>query len=75
MKRYDVKITDNNLPLVLTIPETARSLRVGTGRCYELARCGRLRSIRVGKRILVPRDAIFEFLEAAEEQTQTEMGR
>lgn len=55
------------LPLVLTVPEAAKQLRVGIGRCYELTRCGRLRNIRVGKRILIPRAAIFEFLGVAEE--------
>lgn len=55
------------LPLVLTVPEAAKQLRVGIGRCYELTRCGRLRNIRIGKRILIPRAAIFEFLGVAEE--------
>lgn len=54
--------TREALPLVLTVPEAAEKLRIGLGRCYELARCGRLRSIKIGKRILIPRAAIFEFL-------------
>ena len=54
-------------PLVLTVPEAAKQLRIGIGRCYELARCGRLRSIKIGKRILVPGTAIFEFMEMPEE--------
>ena len=55
------------LPLVLTVPEAAKKLRIGIGRCYELVRCGQLRSIKVGKRFLVPRGAIFEFLGMTEE--------
>ena len=55
------------LPLVLTVPEAARKLRIGIGRCYELTRCGRLRNVKVGKRILIPRTAIFEFLGMTEE--------
>lgn len=51
-----------NFPLVLTVPEAAKKLRIGIGRCYELARCGQLRSIKIGKRILIPRASIFEFL-------------
>lgn len=47
---------------VLNVPEAAKLLRIGINRCYELVRCGRLRSIKIGKRILVPRTAIFEFL-------------
>ena len=67
MKQREMESTAESLPLVLTVPETAKKLRVGIGRCYELARCGRLRSIKVGKRILVPRDALFEFLDATKE--------
>lgn len=47
---------------VLNVPEAAKLLRIGINRCYELVRCGRLRSIRNGKRILIPKVAIFEFL-------------
>lgn len=50
------------LPLVLTVPEAAKQLRVGIGCCYELARCGRLRSIKIGRKFLIPKAAIFEFL-------------
>ena len=52
----------NSESLVLTVPEAAKLLRIGIGRCYELARCGQLRSIKIGKRILIPRASIFEFL-------------
>lgn len=58
---------NDSLPLVLGVPEAAKILRIGLGRCYELTRCGRLRNIRIGKRILIPRAAIFEFLGVAEE--------
>lgn len=50
------------LPLVLTVPEAAKQLRVGIGRCYELVRCGRLRSIKIGKRFLIPKSAVFDVL-------------
>lgn len=63
IKKISITETGNNtFPLVLTVPEAAKQLRIGIGRCYELARCGRLRSIKIGKRILIPRTAIFEFL-------------
>lgn len=58
---------NDSLPLVLGVPEAAKILHIGLGRCYELTRCGRLRNIRIGKRILIPRAAIFEFLGVAEE--------
>lgn len=62
MELTNAKQQEKEESLVLTVPEAARKLRIGVGRCYELTRCGRLRSIRVGKRILIPRAAILEFL-------------
>ena len=62
MELTNAKQQEKEESLVLTVPEAARKLRIGVGRCYELTRCGRLRSIRVGKRILIPRTAILEFL-------------
>jgi excisionase family DNA binding protein len=55
------------LPLVLTVPEAAEKLRIGIGRCYELVRCGKLRNIKVGRRFLIPRTSIFEFLGVPDE--------
>lgn len=55
-------LAPNGLPLVLHVPDVAEVLRIGTGKVYELVRCGRLRSIKVGKKILIPRAAVFEFL-------------
>ena len=57
-----VPVSVECLPLALTVPEASEVLRVGRTVAYELVRCGRLRSIRIGKKIIVPRDAICEFL-------------
>lgn len=67
MKNENIEMGPGRLPLVLQVPDVAKTLRLGTGKVYELVRCGRLRSIKVGKKILVPRAAIFEFLGMAEE--------
>ncbi len=50
------------LPLTLTVPETAQMLRIGRNSCYNLVRCGAIRSLRVGRRLRIPRDAVAEFL-------------
>ena len=50
------------LPLTLTVLETGALLRIGRNKVYELVRCGRLRSLKIGRNIRVPRDAIAEFL-------------
>ena len=52
----------NTLPLTLTVPDASAVLRVGRSAVYNLVRCGRLRSLRIGHQIRIPRDAIFEFL-------------
>ena len=57
-------ISLDTLPLTLTVAQAGEVLRIGRSSTYALVRCGRLRSIRVGKMIRVPRDAIVEFLSA-----------
>lgn len=42
--------------------EVAFMLGVGRGRVYDLIRTGELRSIRVGRTILIPLTAVEEFL-------------
>ena len=55
-------VSIDSLPLALTVPEASEVLRIGRTVAYELVRCGRIRSIRIGKKIIIPRDAIAEFL-------------
>ena len=52
-----------DLPLVLTIPEVAKLLRVGRNSAYEAARRGELPTIRIGHRLLVPKAALEEMLQ------------
>lgn len=52
-------------PLTLTVDEAAALLRIGRGSAYALVRSGRLRSIKIGRRILIPASAIEDFLRAA----------
>ena len=54
----------NTLPLALTVPEASAVLRVGRHAVYELVRCGRLRSLKIGRQIRIPRDALEDFLAA-----------
>ena len=50
------------LPLALTVPEAGQVLRVGRNVAYDLVRSGQLRSVRVGKNIRIPRDALVDYL-------------
>jgi excisionase family DNA binding protein len=52
-----------DLPLVLTVPEAARALRISRGSAYEAVRSGELPSVRIGHSIRVPRHALLDLLE------------
>jgi excisionase family DNA binding protein len=53
---------NHDFRLVLTIPETARLLRISRGLAYEMARRGELPIIRLHRRLLVPRVALERML-------------
>ncbi len=53
------------LPTVLTIPETAKILRIGRNSAYEAARRGQIPTIKIGKRVLVLREALERLLAGA----------
>ena len=46
----------------LTVEEAGQILRVGRNTAYELVRCGKLPSVRVGKQIRIPRQALLDYL-------------
>jgi excisionase family DNA binding protein len=48
-----------------SVEEAARILGVSRGSAYTLARVGALPTIRLGKRLLVPKAALEKLLEAA----------
>lgn len=62
---YSTVTNFNELPLALTVLEAGQVLRVGRNVAYELVRSGQLRSVRVGKNIRIPRDALAEYLNLA----------
>lgn len=49
---------------LLPVAEAARRLGIGRTTTFELIRSGQLRSVTVGRRRLVPSDAIGEFVSA-----------
>jgi excisionase family DNA binding protein len=52
-----------DLPDVLTVPEAARLLRLGRNTVYEAVRRGELPSVRVGRRLLIPKPALQHLLD------------
>ena len=55
-----MKTTPSTVPRVLRVEEAAQLLGIGRSLAYELIRSGQLRSIKIGRRRLVPLDAIEE---------------
>ena len=51
-----------DLPLTLTVEEASQILRVGRNTAYDLVRCWKLRSIKVGKQIRIPKQALQDYL-------------
>ena len=47
---------------VLTVEEAAKRLRISRGSAYEAARRGQLPTIRIGRRLLVPKAAFERML-------------
>lgn len=56
----------DDLPMTLTVEEAGQVLRVGRNTAYDLVRCGQLRSIKVGKQIRIPKQALLEYLMSTE---------
>ena len=62
---YQTVEKDSNDSLVLTAGETARLLRLSKTTVYDQIRQGSIPSIRIGKRILIPKAALMRKLEEA----------
>lgn len=51
-----------DLPLTLRVEDLMPILGIGRNTAYELVRSGQIRSVRVGRQLRVPKDAVMEFL-------------
>ena len=60
MKSTYTNIED--LPLTLNAREAAQVLRISKSKVYELAQSGSFPAIRIGKRVVIPRDKLIEWL-------------
>ena len=54
----------DELPLALRVEDLMPILGIGRNTAYELVRSGQIRSVKVGRQIRVPKDAVMEFLGA-----------
>ncbi len=49
-------------PLTYTVEQVARLIGVSRGSCFEAVRRGEIPSIRIGRRVLVPRARLLAML-------------
>lgn len=54
----------DELPLTLRVEDLMPVLGIGRNTAYELVRCGKIRSIRIGRQLRIPKDALIEYLSA-----------
>ncbi len=52
----------DDLPLVLRVEDLMSALDIGRNAAYELVRSGQIRSIRVGRKRRIPKQAVEDFL-------------
>ncbi len=55
---------------ILTVCEAAEIMRISKPRMYELAESGEIRSVRVGRRVLVSRTSLMEFISGVTTSTK-----
>ena len=51
-----------DLPLTLTVEDLMPILGIGRNTAYELVRSGKIRSIRIGRQLRIPKDALVAYL-------------
>ena len=56
------------LPLMLSVPEMAAALGISRAGAYELARSERFPALRIGTRIVVPKDKLQEWVDKQTEK-------
>ena len=52
----------DELPLTLRVEDLTSILDIGRNTAYELIRCGKIRSIRIGKQLRIPKQALIDYL-------------
>ena len=52
----------DDLPLTLRVEDLMPVLGIGRNSAYELVRSGRIKSIRIGRNIRIPKSEVIRFL-------------
>jgi len=61
MENNDYRSFDD-LPLTLEVEDLMPILGIGRNTAYELVRCGKIRSIRIGRQLRIPKQALIDYL-------------
>ena len=56
----------DDLPLTLRVEDLMPILDIGRNTAYELVRSGQIRSVRIGRQLRVPKQALIDYLSAAD---------
>ena len=54
----------DELPLTLRVEELIPILGIGRNSAYELVRSGAIRSVKIGRQLRIPKQAIIDYLNA-----------
>jgi excisionase family DNA binding protein len=57
---------------VITVTEASRILRISRNLAYEAVRSGQIPSVKIGRRILIPRAALEGLLQSSQKQATHE---
>ena len=52
----------DDLPLALSIDDLMSVLKIGRSTAYDLVRTGKIRGVKVGHQIRIPREVLLDFL-------------
>ena len=52
----------DELPLTIRVEDLTSILDIGRNTDYDMVRCKKIRSIRIGKQLRIPKDALVEYL-------------
>ena len=56
-------------PDVVTVEQLCRMLRIGRNTAYTLLRSGKLKSVRIGKKYIIPTEWIAEYLKESRSES------
>ena len=55
----------DNYPDIVTPDDIQKMLRIGRNSVYDLLKQGKIKSLRVGKKYLIPKTSMINFLQTA----------